>query len=369
MRQPEFIHASADGSEVEIMLYGEIMPYYFSSESFAEAVARHKNAKRIVVRVNSPGGSVLQGLAMFNVLQAAEPEVVMRVEGIAASMASALLMSADRVEICKNARIMIHKPSGYARGKAVDLREVADLLDSFEATMKETYKEKTGASDETLTAWMDGDNWFTAQEAVDAKLADAIVPARIKNQVPATAFHESPEKIAALFAAESNPSTPEKRPMEKIVAAFGLSADATQEQVVAALKAKLAEAAKQAEAAQAELEAFKGETAQTQAEEFVARMADAGRVAPSQKDALLKMALTDLEAAKEFMEAQPAVKTISQSLREQGADGDALAEFRGKTLNQMMEDGSFERLYAADEDGAKRFRANAIADKTGSLTF
>jgi ATP-dependent protease ClpP protease subunit len=166
----------------EIWIYGDIGESWYgdsiAAKDFVQTVAA-LDAETITVRLNSYGGSVSDGIAIYNALKRHPANVTVSVDGIAASIASLIAMAGDRIEIAENAMLMIHAPWGSMAGNAVELREYADMLDKWSQAMAASYASKTGRSLDDVMAWLtDGkDHWFTASQAVDEKLADATTAA------------------------------------------------------------------------------------------------------------------------------------------------------------------------------------------------
>lgn len=126
------------------------------------------------VRLNSPGGYIYQGIAIFNLLKEKKPRVV-KVDGLAASMGSVIMLAGQRTEIARGAMVMIHNPWNIAMGDADDLRKTADLLDKMKQSIIDIYVDKTGQDRELLSEMMDEETWLSAEEAVEWGFADAIL--------------------------------------------------------------------------------------------------------------------------------------------------------------------------------------------------
>ncbi|NKI97548.1 ClpP-like prohead protease/major capsid protein fusion protein [Rhizobacter sp. SG703] len=174
--------AAAEVQHAEIWIYGDIGESWYgdsiAAKDFVQTVAA-LDAETITVRLNSYGGSVSDGIAIYNALKRHPATITVSVDGIAASIASLIAMAGDRIEIAENAMLMIHAPWGSMAGNAVELREYADMLDKWSQAMAASYASKTGRSLDEVMAWLtDGkDHWFTAGQAVDEKLADATTAA------------------------------------------------------------------------------------------------------------------------------------------------------------------------------------------------
>lgn len=130
----------------------------------------------ITMYINSPGGSVVDGMAIYDAMQYIKPDVCTIVNGLAASMGSLLLMAGAKGKrfSLPNAEIMIHQPSGGSEGKASDMEISWEHMKRTKEKLHNLYVKHTGRSLEEIKAAMDRDNWLTPQEAVDFGLIDAI---------------------------------------------------------------------------------------------------------------------------------------------------------------------------------------------------
>lgn len=170
------INAAED--ETEITLYDVIGKDWWGNgvdaKTFSAELKKVKTSN-IRLKVNSPGGDVFDGIAMYNDLKSHKARVIVEVTGLAASAASVLAMAADEIQIGKNAHIMIHDAWSWTVGNKTDLREVADLLEKIDEGLAETYADRTGKSMEEIAALMSAETWMRGQEAIDAGFADALI--------------------------------------------------------------------------------------------------------------------------------------------------------------------------------------------------
>lgn len=168
---------------IELLLYGDIgidslaTDTSISARQLLEQLKAIAPSSRIQLRINSFGGSVADGLAIYNALRSHPGGVDVQVDGIAASIASCIAMVGRRIRIAENALIMVHGPwSGVSAGNAPALREQADLLDKFAKAMTGCYARSKLGPAKINSMLTDGENhWFSAEEAVAAGLADEIV--------------------------------------------------------------------------------------------------------------------------------------------------------------------------------------------------
>jgi ATP-dependent Clp endopeptidase proteolytic subunit ClpP len=198
----------AKGEAVEIMLYDEVGFFGITAKQFASALAEIE-ADEIHLRVNSPGGDVFDGVAMYNALRQHPAHVVTHIDGLAASIASVIALAGDEVRMAPNAFFMIHNPWGVTVGDADIHRKMADTLDKIAmGSIISTYQAKTGLDVETIETWMDDETWFSAEQAAEAGFVDVVddpapVEARalpfdlsIYQHVPAGLVFESPDVLS-----------------------------------------------------------------------------------------------------------------------------------------------------------------------------
>lgn len=141
------------------------------------AVLRGMGDKNVIVNLNSPGGDVFEGIAIYNLLREHKGEVTVRVLGIAASAASVIAMAGDRVEISRAAFLMMHNVWGGVIGNRHDLRENADVMETIDAALAEVYAARSGKDARAIGKLMDKETWFGGNEAIEQGFADALLPA------------------------------------------------------------------------------------------------------------------------------------------------------------------------------------------------
>ncbi len=165
--------------EAELMIYGPIGNDFWSESVTAQSVVAQLagiNATTIHVRINSDGGSVPDGLAIYNALKRHPARKVVTIDGLAASIASLIAMAGDDVVMPANTLMMIHAPWTYTAGNSAQLREAAGVLDTYADAMSTSYASKTGkTADEIKALFADGaDHYFTAAQAVEMGFANRI---------------------------------------------------------------------------------------------------------------------------------------------------------------------------------------------------
>lgn len=172
-----------------------------SAKSVRAQLKANRNAKEIQVRINSAGGSVLEGFAIYNLLTEHPARVVADVDAIAASIASLVLMAADEIRMSESAMIMVHNPWGMSMGEAQDLRATADLLDKMREQMGRAYASRTGLSEEECLAMMEAETYLSADEAKAKGFADVVKTSKRGAMARAMAHLDLSElKVPARFA-------------------------------------------------------------------------------------------------------------------------------------------------------------------------
>ncbi|WP_376993373.1 head maturation protease, ClpP-related [Azospirillum himalayense] len=188
------------GDTGEIYIYGTIGADWFgegvTAKQFTEDLKKLGNVKTIHLRINSEGGSVMDARAMYTQLVQHSARVIVHIDGWAASAASFLAMAGDEIEIAEGGFFMIHNAWTVASGGADDLRRTADLLDSVNTTIRETYVARSKSDPDKVKKWMDDETYFSGPEAVAAGFADRIVE---NMKVAASVKH--PERFRNLPAA------------------------------------------------------------------------------------------------------------------------------------------------------------------------
>lgn len=132
--------------------------------------------KDVVVNLNSPGGDLFEGLAIYNLLREHKGEVTVKVLGLAASAASVIAMAGDTVQISRSGFLMIHNTWVVVMGNQNDLRAVADMLEPFDNAMADIYSARSGMDMKAVAKMMDAETWINGSAAVDQGFADSLLP-------------------------------------------------------------------------------------------------------------------------------------------------------------------------------------------------
>lgn len=141
------------------------------------AALRVIGSRDVVVNINSPGGDLFEGIAIYNLLREHRARVTVKVVSLAASAASIIAMAGDSIEIAKAGFLMIHNAWVLAIGNRHDLRDVADMLEPFDAAIAGVYEDRTGLDGKTVAKMMDKETWIGGEKAVEQGFADVLLPA------------------------------------------------------------------------------------------------------------------------------------------------------------------------------------------------
>jgi ATP-dependent protease ClpP protease subunit len=187
----------------EVLIYDEIGAYGVSAKGFLAELGALPDDARIDLRLNSPGGSVFDAVAIYNALSRHAGTVTVWIDGIAASAASYIAMAGDEIVMPENAFLMIHEPSGLVMGTAADMRDMAGTLDKIGASMTRGYAARSGKPEDEVAALMAAETWFDAKDALDAGLATRMAdPVRIAASFDIGRFRNAPPALVEAVEAD-----------------------------------------------------------------------------------------------------------------------------------------------------------------------
>ncbi len=171
---------AADGEQDRtISIYDVIGFDYWAGEGVtAKRVAgalRSLGAGPVTVNINSPGGDMFEGLAIYNLLREHKGEVTVKVLGLAASAASVIAMAGDTVQIARAGFLMIHNCWVMAIGNRHDMHDIADTLEPFDKAMADIYAARTGSDIKAMGKLMDAESWIGGSDAIDQGFADELL--------------------------------------------------------------------------------------------------------------------------------------------------------------------------------------------------
>jgi ATP-dependent Clp protease, protease subunit len=189
------------GGVTEIELYDEVGFYGTSAKAFREKL---RGAGEVVLRINSPGGSVPDGLAIYNDLVAHDGKVTVEITGFAASIASLIAMAGDEIAIAENAFLMVHESWTGTIGNRRRHAEVVEILKKIDAALVKTYCGKTLIQEPQMRKMLADETWLSGKEAVDLKFANRLLeaPASVSARFDLSVFTNTPAALAAGFDAD-----------------------------------------------------------------------------------------------------------------------------------------------------------------------
>lgn len=191
------IKASAE-DVAEVTIYDEIGFWGINASRFLSDLAAVK-ASTVRLFINSPGGSVIDALAIFNGLRQSGKRIEVKVMGVAASAASYIAMAGDHISMPENTMMFLHNPIAGVYGNAEEMRDTADVLDKFGASLTATYAKRFKGEAAALDTIMADQTWLTAAECLGYGLCDEVTPA-IEVKAQFDLDRDFPEQVRALLA-------------------------------------------------------------------------------------------------------------------------------------------------------------------------
>ena len=178
-------------------IYDEIGAYGVSAKGFLTELGALPEGTPVDLRLNSPGGSVFDAVAIHNALKRHEGNVTVWIDGIAASAASYVAMAGDEIVMPENAFLMIHDPSGLVAGTSGDMRAMAEALEKVKGALVQGYAAKSGRTPEEISALMSAETWLDAADALAQGFADRLIePVRIAARFDIGRFRNAPPELA-----------------------------------------------------------------------------------------------------------------------------------------------------------------------------
>lgn len=175
MKKTWFKVENSTETEKKIQIYDEIGGWGIRAIDLINEINNGDAKLPLNVYINSPGGDLVEALAIFNAIKRYDGDTTVYVDGIAASAASYIAMAFDKVVMPKNTMMMIHDPISYAVGNADEMRDTADLLDKFKNSITSGYADKSGKTAEEISALLSNETWISADEALEMGFADEVI--------------------------------------------------------------------------------------------------------------------------------------------------------------------------------------------------
>jgi ATP-dependent protease ClpP protease subunit len=300
-RETMFLLKKEKGKAV-LTIYGYVGGVYLDYRNVTQAIADITNDgyKQLDFHLHTYGGYVFDGNMIYNALASFAGQIDVYIDGVAASMGSIIMLAGNRIHIAENAFIMIHAPQGGADGTSEDLEKYAALLRKMEKNFVAKLVERTKKTEDEVKAWLKGDNWFDADDAIAAGLADAKFSPKVKDittldKTDAVAL--GAKGVYERFAAQITKIQDMNK--KELIARYGLTTvteASTDEQIYAAIDAKLAAEKTARESAEAKL----ADTQKKSIEASVDAAIAAGKIAKEKRDEYVargnKIGLDELNA-------------------------------------------------------------------------
>lgn len=301
---------NAKGDVAQIYIYGAI-----SSEG--NGTGAHQfvqlfneiEAPMIEIHINSPGGDVFDGFAIFSTIVKSDKTINTYIDGIAASIASVIALAGIKVYMARNASYMIHNVTGFTWGTAKEHRKTAELLEKLEGQIIDVYQQKTGLPVEDLKKMMDEETWFNGQEAKARGFVDEVtseikltIPEPVENIKQFNFKHY--EKYLQTFNIKNiktDNQTDEGEKMEEILKLLGVKDQATALAKISELQALLNinhELTAKLQAAQGKIDEFTVKEIDNVIETAIKEC----KLLPAQKEWAKNLAIKNREAFDQYLE-------------------------------------------------------------------
>lgn len=222
------IQNNAKSETADVYIYSEVGGHDVNAKNFIDELKTIKD-KNIDVHINSLGGSVFDGLAIYNALKNHSKKVTTKVEGISASIASVIAMAGDTIEMAENSLFMIHNPFAMSGGDANELRKTANILDKIRNEIAGIYASKSKHNADHYINLMDVETWFNSTETLEMGLINGITqPLKIENNYDISKFENiSNEKINKIINQSKTIVMAENTQNENVEETKEVSNDAT----------------------------------------------------------------------------------------------------------------------------------------------
>lgn len=327
------IHATS-ADTCKILLYGIISSYSEDVNSrgfandFADAENRYKN---INVHINSNGGEVFEGIAIFNIIRNSAANITIYIDGVAASMAAIIALCGKPVKMNRYAMLMLHRASGGGYGNATDMARAAADMEKVENILVDILAEGMAIEpDEVKALYMDGqDHWITADEALKAGIITEIFDG-VKVKLPADVDNKNKAQV---YYNQYNHLLTEPNTMKNLFQKLGLKNEANEDEAVKAIDSIQVAAdteKSRADALEAENKTLKDKVANFEQAEKQAHAAaienmltsaiGTGRIKPDHKATYQAILEKDFDNGKTIIESLPAMRRMVNEIGEPSND-------------------------------------------------
>lgn len=191
-------------NSLDVYVYDEIGMFGVTAKDFIDDVSTVPGLDVINLHINSPGGDVFAGTAIYNYLTRHKAKVNVYVDGMAASIASIIAMAGDKITMPENAFMFVHNPWTVTAGNADDLHKEAAALNKMQTALVGIYTSRTGLTSDEVQELLDAETWLTAEESVAKGFADEVEsPVEMAAKFDMTLYKHIPVNVATQFAGDS----------------------------------------------------------------------------------------------------------------------------------------------------------------------
>ena len=341
-----FLNIIPSGDTATILLYGDVGDgeKVDSGRVVSELLALSSTYQHIAVRINSRGGDVFEGMAIYNALRQADGDVKIYVDGLAASIAAVIALCGKPLYMSPYAKLMLHNVSGGTYGNAEELRQVASQMETLQGNLAEMIAKRCGmTADEVKATYMDGaDHWIDAEDAVEMGLADGLFDMDEPASVPQTT-----DEIYNYFNNRLNePIKNKDMALIDDIQAIPSFKDKSDSSAVVAHIRELENKAVKAEALEQANAQYKAELAELKKKETEAVVDKAiadGKISKEQKTVFMSLMASDREHTEELLKSMPAIRMRAADVfQDKGGD------FTGKSWDELDKAGKLGELKAQD---------------------
>jgi len=305
---------ATSGGRASLMLYGkigEVKDGVDPERVAAELMYLEQDFRQIDVHINSQGGEVFAGIAIYNALRASSADITIYVDGLAASIAGVIALCGKPMYMSRFSRLMLHQVSGSCSGGVEDMRKCADLIAGLEVSLAEMVGEKCGMSAEAVRAeYFDGkDHWMTADEAIARRLCDGVFDVQ-----GAEALGASPTAEAIYAFANSlqvkQPLNTHRMDLYNELMKESSFKDLSEEKCLSQIKTLANDAAKvpALEAQVATLKQQLDAANERETEAYLNQAVAAGKIAADQVDTYKALLKADADNTRKIIDAMPEKK-------------------------------------------------------------
>ena len=214
-----------DDGTAKLLFYGDICNSTWDEWTFedkapqdvVEFLSELNGTEKIEVHINSGGGDVFGGIAIYNILKRYTGDKICYIDGIAASIASVIMFACDRIICPSGAQIMIHKPWSYCQGDSEDMLKAAEALDNCQKAITAIYVEHAKVDESKITELINAETWFTGESAAeifDIEVDETVAPAACAKSDYFDKYNNAPEDILKEPSADGNNTEKERLQIE-----------------------------------------------------------------------------------------------------------------------------------------------------------